>query len=76
MRGIFLVWEMSIFFAAGRDSPPIYRISPQTVGLQKGVGQSIHGGSNNQDELRGKIFGKMGNTGDIILLDTVLYQGF
>ena len=30
------------------------------------VGQSIHGGDNRQDEIRGNIFGKMENTGGII----------
>ena len=39
---------------------------PQTVGLGGGVGQSIHGGGNKQDESRGNIFGKMGNAGGII----------
>ena len=35
----------------------------QTVGLGKGVVQSIHGGVNKQDVRRGNIFGKTGNTG-------------
>ena len=52
---------MSIFFVAGRDSPPIYRVFPQ--------GQSTHGGGNKQDESRWKIFGKMGNTQGIIQED-------
>ena len=33
------------------------------VRLEKGVVQSIHGGVNKQDERRGNIFGKTGNTG-------------
>ena len=48
VRGIFLVWEMSIFFAAGQDFPHLQGF-PQTVG------KSIHGGGNKQDERMGKI---------------------
>ena len=39
---------------------------PQTVRFGECAGQSIHGGSNKQDERRGNIFGKMGDTGHII----------
>ena len=35
------------------------------VSLGEGVGQSIHGRGNKQDESKGNIFGKMGNTGGI-----------
>ena len=44
---IFLVWEMSNFFAAEGDSPSIYRISPKN--LEEGAGHSITGQSNKQD---------------------------
>ena len=39
---------------------------PQTVGLEEGVGLSIHGEGKKQNEKQGNIFGKMGNTGVII----------
>ena len=65
MRVIFLVLERSIFFAAGWDSPPIYRVSANGMfGVR--VGQSIHGGDNKQDKSRGNIFSKMENTRGII----------
>ena len=38
--------EMINFFAAGRDSPPIYRVSLK--GLKKGEGQFIPGRDNKQ----------------------------
>ena len=38
--------ELSNFFAAGRDSPPINSVSPK--GLKKGRGQFIPGWSNEQ----------------------------
>ena len=75
-RGIFLVWEMSIFCCWAGFSPHLEGF-PHTVGLGEGVRQSINGGGNKQDERRGNTFGKMGNTGGIIqgdiLPDTVLY---
>ena len=46
VRGIFLVREMSNFFAAGQHSPAIYMVSPK--GLQEDAGQSIPGGDNKQ----------------------------
>ena len=80
VRRIFLVWEMSIFCAVGGDSPspslsaPPHTHTPsqgfsETAGLEEGVEQFIHGGSNKQDESRWKLFGKMGNTGSIIQED-------
>ena len=39
---------------------------PQTVGLGEEVGQSINDGENKQNERRGNILGKMGNTGGIL----------
>ena len=49
VRGTFLVWEMSIFYASGRDSPLHLQGFSQTVGLGEGKEQSIHGGGNKQD---------------------------
>ena len=63
---------MSIFCAAGRDSPPTpphLQGFYQTVGLGEGVEQSIHGGGNKQDENRWKMFGKMRYTGGKIQED-------
>ena len=66
------------FFAAGQNSPFIYRIS--TKGLGEEAGQSIYGASSKQGKRNGNIFGKMGDTGGIIqrkiLLENVLYKGF
>ena len=36
------------------------------VGLGDGLGQSIYGGGNKQDESKGNIFGIMGNAEGII----------
>ena len=60
------MWEMRIFFAAGWDSPPFYRVFHKIVGFGEVVMQSIQGRGNKQDESRWEIFGKMGNTGGII----------
>ena len=70
--------EKSFFFAAGQNSPFIYRISPE--GLGEGAGQPIYGVGSKQDKRSGNIFGKMGDTGGKIqrkiLLENVLYKGF
>ena len=47
VRGIFLVRKMSNLFAAGQDSPLIYRVFPK--GLGEGARQVIPGGCNKQD---------------------------
>ena len=47
VRGIFLVWEMSNFFAAGQGSTPMYRVSSR--GLREGTAQSITGDVHKQD---------------------------
>ena len=63
VRGVFLVWEMSIFFCCwvGFSTPSTGL--PQTIGFGEGVRQSTHGGSNKQDKRRENIFGEMRNTG-------------
>ena len=53
-------------FGSEQDSSPIYWDSPKIIGLGEGAGQSIHGGGNKQDEWRGNIFGKIGDTESII----------
>ena len=55
-------------FAAGCGSPPLPHLQgfPQMICLGEGVGQSIHGGGNNQDESRGETFANMDNIGSII----------
>ena len=45
--------------------PPSTEFPPNGMFGER-VGQSIHGGDNRQDEIRGNIFGKMENTGGII----------
>ena len=39
---------------------------PQMVGLEEGLGRSIHGEGKRQDEKQENIFGKMGNAEGII----------
>ena len=46
------------------------------VDLGEGVGQSIHGGGNKQDERRWKILGKMGNARGIIQGDNSAWTLF
>ena len=46
--------------------PHIYRVFFETVGLGEEIRQSIHGWGNYHNEKRVNIFGKMGNTGDIL----------
>ena len=53
-RGIFLVQEMSNFFAAEFFT---YRVSFK--GFGEGSGRSIPGGGNKQDQSKEVIFGKM-----------------
>ena len=70
MRGIFLKWEMTIFSWL-LDRPSLQGPAPapppsQAAGSGEGLGQSIHGGSNKQDERRESIFDNMGDTGGII----------
>ena len=65
MRGIFLKWEMTIFSWL-LDRPSLQGPPPQAAGSGEGLGQSIHGGSNKQDERRESIFDNMGDTGGII----------
>ena len=67
MKGISLVWEMSIFMLLGWIRTPIYWVSSK--GLVERAGQSIHCGGNNQNERRGYIFNIIGDTGDIIPRD-------
>ena len=53
------VWlHENCYKIAGGDSPPSYRVFPKPK-------QSIHSGSNKQDESRWIIFGKMENTGGV-----------
>ena len=66
-EGDFFGAKHEHFLAPGRESPHIYRVPLK--GLGEGAGQSIHGGGNKQDERRGNIFGKMGDTGGIIQRD-------
>ena len=62
-EGIFLLWEINIFLLLGRILPNLQGFL-QTVGLQEGQG-SPNSGRSKQDEKRGEIFCKMGNTGGI-----------
>ena len=72
----FVVGNEYFFVVLGGILPPPFHLQgfSQMVGLGEGVEHSIYGGGNKQDESRWKIFGKIGNTGGIIiLLDTILY---
>ena len=62
----FLVREISISFADGRNSAQYAGFLPKVGGSAR---QSIHGGGNKWDERKGKFFCKMGYTGGIIQRD-------
>ena len=51
------------FFCCWVGFFPYQQGLPQTVGVGKGAGWSIHGGGTKQDERRGNISGKLEDTG-------------
>ena len=73
VRWIFLVREISISFAAARNSAQYAGFPPKVGGSAR---QSIHGGGNKWDERKGKFSSKMGYTGGIIQRDYSAGQCF
>ena len=59
-----LVFGEGHFFGVGNSAAERAQSTGflQMVGLGDGLGQSMHGGGNKQDESKGNIFGIMGNT--------------